>query len=384
MRFADILGQEAVIDRLRRSVDQERLAHALLFAGPEGCGHLATAIAFAQYLVCERRTDGDSCGTCSACIKAGKLVHPDIHFSFPTAIVKNRKARSDEYMADWRVAVTANPYMGLIDWYEHIGMENKQGYMSVEESAAIQQRLALKAYESVHKVMILWMAEKLRTDAANKLLKILEEPPPQTVFLLVAENPDGLPGTILSRTQLVKFGRIPDDLMQKTLQARFGLEFHAAANVVRLAEGNFNLAGALSAQDHTSIDLEKEFMDWMRMCFALSSAKNREANYQNLTQWIEQIGKAGRERQKNFLHYGLEVMRDCVLQNYAGEPLVRMSDELLPGFSRFAPFIHFGNAESFEDELSKAYYHIERNANPRILFLDLSFSIHRLLHKAKS
>jgi DNA polymerase-3 subunit delta' len=383
MLFSQVIGQDEVKRALLQCMQRERLPHALLFAGPEGAGQLPMALALIRRLHCEKRTDADGCGACSSCIKHNKLIHPDLHFAFPTAIVKNRKARSDEYLPDWRRAVLANPYMGLFDWYEHIGIENKQGYLSVDESAAIQQKLSLKPYEARHKASILWMADKLRTDAANKLLKIIEEPPEHTVFILITENPDLLPATLVSRTQLFRFGRVADEVLQKHLQSR-GLEYHAAANIVRLGEGNVNLAHALAADDRSAIDLEKEFMDRMRMCYALSGSKNKEANYLGLSQWIERIGRAGRERQKNFLHYGLEVVRDCLMHNYAGEPLVRLNDELLPGFSRFAPFIHDGNAEAFEDELNKAHYHIERNANPRILFLDLSFKIHSLLHGAKS
>jgi len=384
MLFSEIPGQEQAKRRLLQLAYQERIAHALLFTGPEGCGHLAVAIAFAQYLACSQKQENDSCGKCSSCVKCQKLIHPDLHFSFPTAIIKPRKALSEEFLPKWRDAVLQNPVMGLYDWYECLGIENKQGYMSVDESAAIQQKLSLKSYESKYKVMVIWMAEKMRADAANKLLKIIEEPPDNTLFLLITENPEQLQGTLLSRMQLVKFTPLQDEVIQKALQAETGLEYHEARRIVRLAEGNLNLARTLAGQETVSIALEEEFMQWMRMCYALSGGTNGEKTYLDLTRWIDRMAKSGREKLKKFIHYGLEVMRDCVLYNYTGESISRINDDLLPGFSRFAPFIRYDNAEYFENELSKAHFHIERNANPRILFIDLSFKINALLHLKKS
>ncbi len=378
MRFSEVPGQDSVRKRLLQAVQQGRLAHALLFSGPEGCGHLAMALALAQYLACEKPDQKDSCGKCAACVKIRNIAHPDLHFSFPTAVVKKKKPRSREFMTEWRDAVTSNPFLGLADWYEIMGIENKQGFISVEESAAIQQALLLKAYESRYKVMIIWQAEKLRNDAANKLLKIIEEPPDHTLFLLVTERPDDLPATLLSRTQLVRFNRIPDDVIQQELM-RQGADEDAARRFAGLAEGNLNQALSFIRHDDTATELEQEFMDWMRMCYTLSAPKNREAQYIKLNEWIDQVSRSGRERQKTFLRFGLEVLRDCLLYQHAGE-LSRLSDELLPGFSKFAPFIHAGNVERFENELSKASFNVERNANPRILFLDLSFKVNALLH----
>ncbi len=379
MLFSEIIGQERVKQRLLQSVKDGRIPHAQLFFGPEGCGHLPLAIAYAQYLSCESRTENDSCNRCGSCIKYKKIAHPDLHFSFPTATMKDRKAHSDEYMAEWRKAVLKNPYLSLFDWYESLGIENKQGYMSVEESGDILHKLLLKPYESQFKVMIIWMAEKMRADAANKLLKIIEEPPDDTLFILITENMDQMLGTITSRTQLIKMKRIDDDVLQKLLQSEHGLDFHQARHIVRLSEGNYNMALSLANQENAVLNIETEFMNWMRMCYAISSQKTREENYMKLNEWIEQIIKGGRERQKNFLLYGLEVIRECLVHNYADASMARIDDEMIAGFSRFAPFIHYDNAADFEKELSRAGYHIERNANPRILFLDLSFKLNALL-----
>lgn len=382
MLFAHIIGQQSVKQRLIQSVVENRMPHAQLFYGAEGSGTLALALAYAQFISCENKLENDSCDACSSCIKYKKLVHPDLHFSYPTAIVKDKKARSAEFAAEWREAVIENPYLGLTDWYEFIGVENKQGFMSVEESAEILRKLSLKTYESRYKVMIIWMPEKMRTDASNKLLKIIEEPPDNTLFILVTENREQLLGTILSRTQLVKINRITDKELHDALKEKYSLPYHEAQRIVHLADGNYNLAIAMVKQEAASVEMEKEFIDWMRLCYALflRPEKNGEV-YSKLNEWIEVIAKAGRERQKNFISYGLEIARECLLTNYAHGSLVRVTDEIVPNFSKFAPFIHYNNADQFSEELSKAHYHIERNANPRILFLDLSFKLNRILQQ---
>lgn len=379
MLFSQIIGQQTVKQRLIHSVHDNRIAHAQLFFGAEGSGSLALAIAFAQYLSCEDRNENDSCGKCSSCIKYNKLIHPDLHFSYPTAPVKDKKAKSAEYAAEWREAVLANPYLSLQDWYEFIGIENKQGYMSVEESGEIIRQLTLKSFESRYRVMIIWMAEKMRTDASNKLLKIIEEPPDNTIFILVTENYEQIISTILSRTQLVKVNRISDKELNDAIKEKFNLGYHEAQRIIHLADGNYNDAQSLAKQESGSIEIEKEFIDWMRMCVMLNIPGKQHEYFKMLNEWIDEMAKAGRERQKNFLHYGLEIARECLMTNYADASLVRINDEVIPTFSRFVKFINYQNADLFTEELNKATFHIERNANPRILFLDLSFKMNSIL-----
>lgn len=379
MLFSSIIGQQTVKQRLIQAVRDNRIAHAQLFFGAEGSGSLALAIAFAQYLSCEDRNENDSCGKCSSCIKYNKLIHPDLHFSYPTAPVKDRKAKSAEYAGEWREAVLANPYLSLQDWYEFIGIENKQGYMSVEESGEIIRHLTLKSYESKYRVMIIWMAEKMRTDAFNKLLKIIEEPPDNTIFILVTENYEQIIQTILSRTQLVKVNRISDKELSEAIKEKFNLGNQEAQRIVHLADGNYNVAQSLAKQESGSIEIEKEFIDWMRMCVMLNIPGKQNEYFKMLNEWIDVMAKAGRERQKNFLHYGLEIARECLMTNYADLSLVRINDDVIPTFSRFVKFINYQNADLFTEELSKANFHIERNANPRILFLDLSFKMNKIL-----
>ncbi|MEP7168773.1 MAG: hypothetical protein ABI855_05330 [Bacteroidota bacterium] len=379
MQFSAIIGQEAVKQRLVHSVHENRVPHAQLFFGPEGSGNLALAIAYAQFLSCENRQEDDSCGTCPSCKKYNKLIHPDLHFSYPTAPVKDKKAKSLEFASEWREAVLENPYLGLQDWFEFIGIENKQGFISVDESAEIVRRLTLKTFESKYKVMIIWMPEIMRVDAANKLLKIIEEPPDNTVFILVTENREQIIGTILSRTQLVKINRLADKELNTALKDKFNLEYHDAQRIVHLADGNYNLAQSMTKQESVSIEIEKEFIDWMRMCLFLGQPAKMYSTYKELNAWIDGMIKAGRERQKNFISYGLEIGHECLITNYSDSSIARMTDEIIPTFSKFVKYITQNNADLFEEELSKAHFHISRNANPRILFLDLSFKMNKVL-----
>ena len=379
MQFSEVINQEAIRKRLINSVHESRIPHAQLFFGPEGSGNLALAIAYAQFLSCENRLEEDSCGNCPSCKKYKKLIHPDLHFSYPTAPIKDKKAKSAEFANEWREAVLENPYLGLQDWYEFIGIENKQGFISVEESAEIVRKLTLKTFESKYKVMIIWMPEIMRTDASNKLLKIIEEPPDNTVFILVTENIEQIIGTILSRTQLIKINRLADKELNNALKEKFNLGYHEAQRIVHLADGNYNFAQSMAKQESVSMEIEKEFIDWMRMCLFLSRPDKMRETYKNLNAWIDVMAKAGRERQKNFISYGLEIAHECLITNYADASMARMTDEIIPTFSKFVKFINQNNAELFAGELNKAHLHIGRNANPRILFLDLSFKMNRIL-----
>jgi DNA polymerase-3 subunit delta' len=224
------------------------------------------------------------------------------------------------------------------------------------------------------------MPEVMQPAASNKLLKIIEEPPDSTVFILVTENREQIIGTILSRTQLVKINRVADNELNTALKQKFNLEFHEAQRIVHLADGNYNVAQSLAKQESVSIEIEKEFIDWMRMCLFLSVPSKLEETFRNLNDWMDVMVKAGRERQKNFISYGLEIGHECIITNYADVSLARMTDEVIPTFSKFVKFIHQNNAEAFTEELNKASFHIIRNANPRILFLDLSFKMNKILN----
>jgi DNA polymerase-3 subunit delta' len=372
MLFKSIIGQAHVKARLIQSVQENRVSHAQLFLGPEGSGNLALAIAYAQYLSCEKKQDDDSCGTCSSCIKYSKLVHPDLHFSYPVANTKeiSSKAKSIDFIKNWRAAVLEMPYLNLNEWYEYIGIENKQALISVEDATEIIRKLNFKSFESEYKVMIIWMPEKLRTEAANTLLKILEEPPAKTLFILVAENHDQLIKTILSRTQIVKIPRLSDADLVQYLSAHFDNSSNDIKRIVHLCNGNCNEALHM-VQKEQSNNLFELFQQWMRLCY--------KRDHRGLLLWGEGMSKTGREKQKSFLSYSLHIIRECLVLNYAAAELVFMDGEDLSFAHKFKAFIHFNNGQELSDKLNEAHFHIERNANPKILFMDLSLGISSLL-----
>jgi DNA polymerase-3 subunit delta' len=373
MQFQQVIGQQKIKQRLISGVKENRVSHAQLFLGPEGSGNLAIAIAYAQYLVCEKPGDTDSCGQCSACIKMNKLVHPDVSFSYPVAPrEKISKPKSVDFVEEWRKSVIDNPYINFNDWVEFLDIENKQGIIAVEESADILRRLSLKSVESGYKIVIIWLPEKLHISAANKLLKIIEEPPDQTIFILVAENHEQILTTISSRTQLIKINRIDDVEMLESLMTRHSLQREAAKKIVHRADGNYREALRLLTEDTEEDDDAKLFLEWMRHCL--------KANVGGISEFSESMTTVGREKQKMFLKTALHIARECLLMNYADHSMVRLEGEELEAFKKFAPFINRNNAEEFLNELNQAHFHLERNANTKILFTDLSFKMNHLLH----
>jgi len=379
MLFKELLGQEKVKELLLLSVREERVPHAQLFLGSKGSSNLALALAFAQYVGCTNKQEEDSCGLCPSCVKHKKFSHPDLHFVFPVATTASVKTKpvSKNFLGEWRVLLEDNAYFSLFDWLKHIGVENKQGIISVEESAHIMKDLSLKPYESDTKIMLIWMPEKMNVQAANKLLKIIEEPPHKTLFLLVAESAENMLATVLSRTQLLKVPRYSDEEVMNYLMSR-GVERSKAQMISALVEGNINEALQLAEHTEDAEENSLRFVQWMRLCFSALQVKDID----KLVQWSETMAKAGRENQKSFLLYASNVMRDALLKNYGVDAMMKMN---VGGqnftMEKFAPFIHADNCMEIVEELNMAQRHIERNANPKILFLDTSFKIARLLHK---
>jgi DNA polymerase III subunit delta' len=372
MKFSSIIGQSEVKHRLIQSVKDQRVSHAQLFAGPEGSGSLALAIAYIQYLNCLKKSENDSCGECSACIKFQKIAHPDLHFVFPVNSNDDvKEALSDNFYAYWQKALLENKYLSLQDWYAAISIDKKQGIISSKESNEVIKKLSLKAYEAEYKAMVIWHADKMNTEAYNKLLKILEEPPEKTIFLLITENPASILPTIISRTQLVKIPSIKFEDMATAIQSEFRLDLEMAKNIARLSGGNFAAAQKLVAEDEEADFFLSHFMAWMRMCFA--------AKVPDMVSWSATLAETGREKQKLFLSYCLRIVRESLIANYnAGELNVLKRDES-DFLKKFSSFIHGNNVMDISEELNKAYIHIERNANPKILFLDLSLKLTKLL-----
>ena len=379
MLFKELLGQDKLKELLTLSVREERVPHAQLFLGSKGSANLGLALGFAQYVGCTNKLEDDSCGLCPSCLKHQKFAHPDLHFVFPVATTASVKTKpvSKNFLVEWRALLNDNAYFSLFDWLKHIGVENKQGIISVEESAHIMKDLSLKPYESDTKIMLIWMPEKMNIQAANKLLKIIEEPPHKTLFLLVAESSENMLATVLSRTQLLKVPRYSDTEVTNYLTSR-DIEQGKAQMISALVEGNINEALQLAEHTEDTEENSLHFVQWMRLCFSALQVKDID----KLVQWSESMAKAGRENQKSFLLFASNVMRDALLKNYGVDTMMKMN---VGGqnftMEKFAPFIHADNCMEIMEELNMAQLHIERNANPKILFLDASFKIARLLHK---
>ncbi len=371
MLFSEIIGQEEVKQRLLQTVKDSRIPHAQLFLAAEGSGALALSLAYAQYISCPGRSESDSCGKCPSCVKYNKLAHPDLHFVFPIIHSKDLKV-STHLLPEWREAVTDNPYMSLFQWYEFLEAENKQGNIGVEESAEILRKLSLTTYEAEYKIMIIWIAEKMNIAAANKLLKILEEPPDKTLFLMICENEDQLLRTIVSRTQLVKIRKIEDNALKQALVDRKGLSPADAMRIVHLADGNYNAALQLLSENENAAFNLAAFQELMRAAYRFDTQK--------VMAWVGNMATIGRERQKNFLLYALHVLRESLLLNYSGPQLVKLEGEELAFIKKFAPFVNGANCEAMINELNRASIEIERNAHPKILFTDLALKFNELLN----
>ena len=372
MKFAQVIGHNDVKKRLIHSAKENRVSHALLFLGPEGTGGLPMAIAFAQYLVCENPGDDDSCGTCSACIKMEKYVHPDVSFSFPVATKdKIKEPKSVDFIEQFRKAILAEPYLNYMSWMDAADIENKQGIISVHESADIMHRLNLKAVEAPYKIVIIWLPEKMNHPAANKLLKILEEPPEKTLFFLVSENYEELLSTVVSRTQLVKVSRISESDMLTELTTNHGVDKSTARHLHHKSNGSFSEALQLLDRAEERTVFQQDFILWMRACYQL--------NVKVINEFALKLNERSRDGQKEFLIDCLDNIRECLLINYANRSLVRIDGEELTTLARLAPLIHINNADEFVEEFNKATFHIDRNANFKILFSDLSFTVNRLL-----
>ena len=373
MRFASVPGHKDLKQRLVQSAREGRVPHAQLFHGAPGSWTLPLALAYATYLSCTDRREEDSCGSCPSCMKYDRLIHPDLHFAFPVVNTRNTTNRpvSDEFISEWRKALLENPSMTLTQWYACMGAENKQGIINISESLSIQKKLNLKAFESSHKVLIIWMPEKMNPQAANKLLKLLEEPPPLTVFLMVSEHPGQLLPTVLSRSQLIRVPQLEDRDLLAVLKKTVHADEDGLKNAVHLAGGDYNRAlEILNGSEETAYQLEL-FIRIMRLAY---SRKFRE-----IFDWVEEVSALGRERQKAFLGYALRLVRENYLLNLRQEGLVRLSPPESDFSVKFSAFIGDQNAPAIVRELEDASTHIEANAYARIVFLDFSLRLVKLI-----
>jgi DNA polymerase-3 subunit delta' len=372
MQFVDVVGQQELKKHFISEINSGNVAHARLFYGKTGYGTLPLALSFAAYLFCENKQESDSCGVCPSCLKVNKLQHPDLHFSFPTVQVDANK--SILMLDKWREQVEENPYFSELDWLKRIDPKERNMIISVFESQEIIKKLSLKAYEGGYKAMIIWLPESMNTQAANKLLKLLEEPTPKTVFILVAESHESMLRTILSRTQVVRVPKIDDDEMKVFLQNRGKIEAAAIDRVVIQSDGDFIQAmAAYDRQDDSEVNREL-FIKLMRVSY--------RKDVIGMLDWAEEISNATKDSQKVFLEYALHMVRQSMLKNYTGDQLTRLTQDEDAFLANFARFITGNNLRDFMLTFSDSHYYIERNANSKILFTNISFQVMRYIHAA--
>ena len=373
MFFRNVIGQKEIKQQLIQSVKSGYIPHARLLSGPEGVGKIALALAYARYLSCSNRYEEDACGLCPSCIKYNKLSHPDLHFVFP--IIKNDKKKKeicDDYLTEWRRFVMQNPYFNLASWLNYIGAENSQGMIYARESEEIIRKLNLKAYESEYKIMLIWLPEKMHEACSNKLLKMIEEPPFYTVFLLISENPDRIIGTIQSRTQQLPIPPIQPEDMEIALSPMITNDSERS-NLVHLANGNY-----LKALEIIETGLEtKQYFELFKSIMRNSWL----SNVRNMKAEAEVFAGLGRERQKHFLAYSQNMIRENFLYRLNLPEINYLNTEESDFSNKFSPYVNEKNVVELMEELALAEKHIESNVNSRMVFFDLSMKIAILIKK---
>ena len=372
MFFKDIIGQNEVKERLISSAGKGIIPHAQLFCGQEGVGKFPLALAYAQYLNCENPSETDSCGKCPSCVKYNHLAHPDLHFVFP--IIKKaakKKEVCDDYITEWREFIKQSSYFNLSQWLDHIDAENSQGLIYAKESEEIIRKLSLRIYEARYKVMIIWLPEKMHESCANKLLKIIEEPTDNTIFLLVSDIPDNIITTIQSRCQRVNIHGVKETDITEALESAYNISPEDAANVAHLANGNY-----LKAIETISLNEEHKFffnlfIQMMRASYA--------RNIKEIKAIGNEIAGVGRENQKGFLKYCQRMIREYFVSNMSQPEMIYLAQDEANFGTRFAPFINERNIIGFMNELALAERHIEQNVNAKMVFFDLCLKITMLI-----
>jgi DNA polymerase-3 subunit delta' len=376
MKFADIIGQKDVIDRLRKAKSEDRVAHAQLFLGPEGSGNLALALAYAQFLNCPNATPEDSCGTCPTCRKNSSFQFADLHFSFPYFNKTGSKETiSDDFGTEWRNRLLLSPYFGVEDWTKELSKDNKQLIFSVPEAANIVRKLSLKSFEGGYKVMVIWMAEMVGEGVANKLLKIVEEPPANTLFFFVANSSENILNTILSRVQVIQVPKIDEASISAGLK-HLGVDDHKIPDIAHYSDGSWDVALRLRDNNDPNEFLAMQFQTWMRHCYS----KKIPA----LHAWSEKMAELTREDLKHFLLYALDQMRQNLVLNYTSENISRFTESEKAFALKFSPFINHLNIEDIMLELEAAHRSVGQNVNNKILFFELSMRIFRLLNRKET
>tara|TARA_B100001250_G_C19730682_1_gene758326 strand:- start:67 stop:1206 length:1140 start_codon:yes stop_codon:yes gene_type:complete len=377
MLFREIPGNEEVKNQLISTVKKNRIAHAQIFTGNKGCAKLALAIAYATYINCENKTNEDSCGKCMSCLKYATLSHPDLHLVFP--IIKSKKFKnsvSDNFVVSWRKFILKNPYQSLNSWINDINLESKkgeEGFIYKDEALLINQKLTLKKFEAKYRVFIFWMPEKMNREASNKLLKIFEEPPGGTIFVLISENPNALLQTIKSRLQQINI----KNFTHKDAVLFFKKENLSIEKIIELSKNTNSDFGKITALlEEEDVDFFKSFSLWMRLVYKTDIIK--------ISSWVDTISVIGRKNQKLFLSYSIKMIRECLIFNFAEKSLLQTNKIEQDFVSKFAPFIHESNTIIIVEVLENAIKAINRNANAKIVLFDLSLQLIKFLKIKKS
>ncbi len=374
MQFEQIPGHHSIKTNLIETVTHNRVSHSQLFFGPEGNGGLLLAIAYAQFLLCKNPSATDSCGTCVPCKQVASFNYPDLHFVYPVAKTQtsSKYPTSIEFLTEWKNIILQEEYFGVYRWLEELGIEKKQAIISVHESASVLNKLQLKSYSGRKKIMIMWMPERMNLPAANKLLKFLEEPPSETVFLLVSEDPDALLKTINSRCQKVFIPKFKLQTTTDFLIDREKLDPSAASVIARLADGNLAMAKNLAERAEIYKDYASLFSSWVRNCYS--------AKLVHMIEWSDKCGRFQREKLKDYLTFCSNTFRDSLNIHYESmEDFNSVFKEINFKLKDFSKFVHEKNTPKILEELDAAAYDISRNANPRVVLTDLSLNVARLL-----
>lgn len=373
MNFTQIPGQKDIIGKLLRSVQEERVSHALLFTGPEGCGSLALALAYSRYIQCENRSETDSCGVCKSCVKHEKMIHPDVHFIFPVVKAKVTDPVSENFIGEWREFVRKGPFFSINHWLDCLDVGNAQGGIFASEASEIIKKLSLKSFESDYKIMIIWLPEKMAPVTSNKLLKMIEEPPGKTVIILVSDEPDKLIPTILSRCQMVKIPSFTNHETAEYLIQRFNITPEKASDLARVANGNIIRAIGLCEDEESTRANLNYFKSLMRFAW--------KRDILSIVSWSEEIAATGREAQKNFILFSLRLLRENLMLtlDQLKNGLVFLTGEESEFSGKFHPFITAENIYNLTGEFNLVHTHIEANGNARIIFLDLGLKVTRFI-----
>ena len=374
MLFKEIIGNNLVKKQLIKSVKNNRISHAQLFSGKTGSAKLALALAYAQFLNCENSPVVDSCGVCSSCLKFNSLSHPDLHLVIPVLKTKEvPRPVSDHFIGQWREFITNNYYGSLNGWIDSFGAENKtgqQGNIYKDESNDIHKKLSFKNYESQYRVVLIWMPERMNLEVSNKLLKLFEEPPKGTIFLLVTENAIQLLPTIISRLQTIKIA----DFTAENIVTHFGeqaLSLEKAKQLRSLTNADLGKITQILEDKEGELDLFTDFSDWMRL--------NYKMDIQGIANWVENISSNGRKQQNLFLSYAIRMVRECLIYNFASNTLLKTNKNEFAFLTKFSLFIHEENSVMITEKLEESIRAINRNANAKILFFELSLQIVKFL-----